>query len=252
METPVEVRIGVFASEGRELVLALARDVTERKRFEEALRQSEELYRSVVERVAENIFLVDVETRRILQTNPALQKLLGYQAGELEKLSLYDIIAHDSESVDELIERILREGVSSLGERRYRRKDGSTVDVEVSVSVISHGGREAMCIVAHDLTERKRAEEALDRAREGERNRIARDLHDDTLQDIVYALQEIQVVQIVSDKGKDPALDDAARALRRSVEGLRSAIFELHPMEAGRSFGSSVEDLLNLNGRMAR
>ena len=55
----------------------------------------------------------------------------------------------------------MREGHRSIGERKYRRKDGSLADMEVSASTLSYGGREAMCIVAHDITERKLMEENL-------------------------------------------------------------------------------------------
>jgi PAS domain S-box-containing protein len=137
-----------------------ARDITERRQAEEALRQSEELYRTVVEQAAENIFLVDAETGRVLEANAALHASLGYAPEELKGMTLYDIVAHDRESVDRNIERTIREKRSSL-ERQYRRKDGSLADVDVSVRAISYGGREVMCIVAHDVTERKRMENNL-------------------------------------------------------------------------------------------
>jgi PAS domain S-box-containing protein len=233
--------------------LGVQYDITEQKRVEAALRQSEELYRTVVEQAAENIFLVDVETKRVLEANAALRRSLGYTPEEFQDLTLYDIVAHDRQSVDQNTQRIREEGQRYLGERRYRRKDGSLVDVEVSASAIYYDGGEAMCVVAHDITERKKAEEALDDAREAERNRIARDLHDDILQDIVYALQEIQVAQITSENGGSEALEEAADALRRSVEGLRDAIFELRLKQTlGRSFVSSLENLMDLNRRMAR
>ena len=233
--------------------LGVQYDITEQKRVEAALRQSEELYRTVVEQAAENIFLVDVETKRVLEANAALRRSLGYTPEEFQDLTLYDIVAHDRQSVDQNTQRILEEGQRYLGERRYRRKDGSLVDVEVSASAIYYDGGEAMSVVAHDITERKKAEEALDDAREAERNRIARDLHDDILQDIVYALQEIQVAQITSENGGSEALEEAADALRRSVEGLRDAIFELRLKQTlGRSFVSSLENLMDLNRRMAR
>jgi PAS domain S-box-containing protein len=233
--------------------LGVQYDITEQKRVEAALRQSEELYRTVVEQAAENIFLVDVETKRVLEANAALRRSLGYTPEEFQDLTLYDIVAHDRQSVDQNTQRILEEGQRYLGERRYRRKDGSLVDVEVSASAIYYDGGEAMSVVAHDITERKKAEEALDDARETERNRIARDLHDDILQDIVYALQEIQVAQITSENGGSEALEEAADALRRSVEGLRDAIFELRLKQTlGRSFVSSLENLIDLNRRMAR
>src|SRR5829696_2577492 len=240
--------------EGRPLYwLGVQYDITEQKRVEAALRQSEELYRTVVEQAAENIFLVDMETKRVLEANAALRRSLGYAPEELKDLTLYDIVAHDRQSVDQNTQRILEEGQRYLGERRYRRKDGSLVDVEVSASEIYYDGGEAMSIVAHDITERKKAEEALDDAREAERNRIARDLHDDILQDIAYALQEIQVAQITSENGGSEALEEAADALRRSVEGLRDAIFELRLKQTlGRSFVSLLENLMDLNRRMAR
>ncbi|MBV9454579.1 MAG: PAS domain S-box protein [Rubrobacter sp.] len=135
------------------------RDITERKRAEEALRQSELLYHTLIEQATENIFLVDVETRRIVESNPAFQQALGYTEEELRSMTLYDIVADDRNSIDTNIRRVLGNN-PFVGERKYRRKDGSLVDVEVSASVILYDGRETMCIVAHDVTERKKNEEA--------------------------------------------------------------------------------------------
>ena len=225
----------------------------ERARAARDLRQSEELYRNVVEQAAEGIFLLDGETLRVLEANAALAATLGYAQEELKGMLFYDISAHDRESVDRNAELAMSKGRFSLGERKYRRKDGALVDVEISISNVLYEGRRAMCVVAHDVTERNRAEHALRTVREAERNRIARELHDSILQDIVYALQEIQILQVTSANGGDPALQESADALRRSVEGLRAAIFELRLKEtAERSFVSSLKDLVDLNRRMAR
>jgi PAS domain S-box-containing protein len=144
-------------------VVVNQRDITERKEAEHKLRESEELYRSVVEQAAENIFLVDAETRRVLDANATLSHSLGYAPEELKQLTLYDIVAYDREGIDRNI-RLILEGHGFIGERQYRRKDGSLIDVEVSASAISYGGRDIMCVVAHDITERKRTEEALRRS----------------------------------------------------------------------------------------
>ena len=249
-----EEAVLVRDSEGRPLFWqGILMDVTERKHQEEALRQSEALYRTVVEQAEENIFLVDAKSRRVLDANDALLRSLGYTDDELKEMTLYDIVAHDQESVDLNIGRIMVEGHRSLGERQYRRKDGSLADVEVNVSAVPYNGEKVMCVVAHDVTERKRAERMLEEIREAERNRLARELHDSTLQDIVYALQEVQVMQVVSGDDLNPALEDTAEALKRSVEGLRGAIFELRLKETlDRSLVSSLENLVDLNRRMAR
>ena len=125
------------------------------------LRNSEDRYRSVVEQSADCIFLVDVETRRVIQANPALQQLLGYTEDEILSLTLYDFIAHDRADVDGKIQHILAERMYFIGERQYRRKDGALADVEVNASLISYGDRETFCVVSRDIGERKRITEAL-------------------------------------------------------------------------------------------
>ena len=87
-------------------VVAVARDITERKQNEVALRQSEELYRTVIEQTTENIFLVDVETRRIVESNAAFREALGYSEEELAAMTTYDIVAAGPESVDENVRRV--------------------------------------------------------------------------------------------------------------------------------------------------
>ena len=146
----------------QDLVVAVARDVTERKSAEEALRQSERLYRTVIEQVTENICLVDVKTKRIVGSNPAFRKTLGYTPGELKGMTLYHIVAHDAESVDQNVWLTLREGQRFVGQRKYRRKDGSLMDVEASGTIVVRDGRETLCVVAHDVTERARMQRLLE------------------------------------------------------------------------------------------
>ena len=138
--------------------------MVESQSHQESLRRSEELYRSVVEQAEENIFLVDTKTKRIIEANAAFHRLLGYSPQQLKDMTLYDVVAHERESIDRNAERIVREGHRYIGERKYRRKDGSLADMEVNASAVSYGGGVAMCIVAHDVTERKRAEADLRRS----------------------------------------------------------------------------------------
>ncbi len=143
-------------------VVAVARDVTERKQAEEDLKQSEKLYRTVIEQATENICLVDIESRCIVESNTAFREALGYTEAELRGMTLYDVVAHDRQSVDRNVEQTIHEGRSFVGQRRYRRKDGSLLEVEASGSIILRHGRETLCVVAHDVTERARAHRLLE------------------------------------------------------------------------------------------
>jgi len=161
----VEVSVRPISVEGRTRLVTIIRDITERKRAEEALRESEERYRAVVEQSAEGIFLVDIDTRRFLETNAAFRNMLGYTSDEILRLTSYDVIALDRETIDRTIRRIATEGQHYVGERRYRRKDGSLVDVAVSATRIFYGGRGVLCAAVRDITERKRMEEELLKSR---------------------------------------------------------------------------------------
>jgi PAS domain S-box-containing protein len=151
----------IYSSSGPEHFFGVIQDITERKKAEEALARNEILYRTVVEQVAENIFVVDPKSKRILEANAALQRSLGYGLEELKGMRLYDIVAQDRESIDQNTKHIMAEGHFFIGERSFRRKDGTLVDVEVSVSTVPYEGRDAMAIVAHDVTERNKDQENL-------------------------------------------------------------------------------------------
>ena len=150
------------AGGGASGLLAITRDVTERKRAEAAMKEGERLYRTVIEQATENIFLIDVETRRIVESNRAFRESLGYSEEDLHQMTLYDVVAADRESVDLNLQRTLKQGRASVGERRYRRKDGTLLDVEAGGSVIVRDGRKTLVAVAHDITERARAQHMLE------------------------------------------------------------------------------------------
>ena len=173
----------------------VTRNITERKQVEEALSQSEERYRAVVKQSTYGIYLVDGETKRILETNPALQEMLGYTEEELRGMELHEIVAHDRESVEANVERTLTEGWHFIRERRYLRKDGSEVDVEVAASAISYGGKRVICAAIRDITARKEAEEAL----RGSLRQLA---------DLKVALDESAIVAITDQLGKITYVND--------------------------------------------
>jgi|GEM_PF-2689797 len=127
--------------------------------------ESEARYQVVVEQTAEGIFLVDADTKHLLDANPAFRHLFGYSVEAIPAVTLYDLVAHDRESIDSNIQHIQTDRDRNFtGERQYRRQDGSLVDVAVSANLISNGNKQAIAVVVRDITERKQAEEELRQA----------------------------------------------------------------------------------------
>lgn len=150
--------------ENSQLYVEAREEIAERKRAQCALIESEERYRSVVEQASEIIFIVETGTWRILDANQAFKKLLGYTQEDLAALTLFDLVASARESIDQNIIAVYEYGHCFLPRRKYRRNDGSLIDVEVNINLIAYAGREVHCVVARDVTERIRAEEALQTA----------------------------------------------------------------------------------------
>ena len=140
--------------------------VAKREEAGQELRESEERYRAVLEQSVEAIYLYDARTRRVLESNAAFQEMIGYDARELRGMEIHEFIAHDREDVDRRVRLTLAQRKLHAGERNYRRKDGTTIVVEISASVISSGGNETICAVVRDVTELKRAREALEASEE--------------------------------------------------------------------------------------
>lgn len=131
-----------------------------------AIAESEQLeekarYQAVVEQATDCIFLWDAQTKRLLEANTAFRNLLDYRLDGISQLTIYDIIAYSKDIIDSNIDLLVADKKFRIGEVLYRRRDGSCVDVEVSASVISYGGREIICTVVRDITERKQAEAEL-------------------------------------------------------------------------------------------
>lgn len=136
-------------------------NITKRKVVEAALKESEERYRAVIEQASESIFLFDAISGRILESNIAFQELLGYSSEELTGQTIYDIDLHDHKDIDVNIQNTLTKRRHLVGERLYGCKDGTIIVVEVSAAAVVYAGKEVICVVARDITERKIAEKAL-------------------------------------------------------------------------------------------
>jgi len=153
-------------SGGIEFVGAVS-DVTPRKRAEEALRKSEERWRSVFENSAVGVALTDMNGR-FLAANHVYQTIVGYTEEELRALQFLDVTHEDYREANWTLITELVDGKRRQFqiEKKYRRKDDSLIWVSNNVSLVPGTERVPRFIMAlsEDITERKRAEQALRRS----------------------------------------------------------------------------------------
>ncbi|HEY3473856.1 MAG TPA: PAS domain S-box protein, partial [Anaerolineales bacterium] len=145
------------------------RDITERKRAEEALRESEERYRGIINQTIAGIAETDL-TGRFSMVNERYCEITGYRRSELlNNMGMEDVTHPDDLQKNlEQFERLAADGTSFEIEKRYIRPDGSIVWVHNSVSAIvgAEGQPQSAVAAVIDVTERKRAEETLRRNEE--------------------------------------------------------------------------------------
>ena len=230
--------------------VAIRYEITDRKKAEEELRESNVLLQSVIEGSSDAIYLKDAWGRYLL-ANTSAKEIIGRPTEEVIGRSDADLLV--PEVAGSLMETDRQ--VMTTGEVRKQEEtmlvDGATrTFLSTKAPYRDHEGRVTGVIgVTSDITELKNAEKALREIREAERSRISRDLHDVVLQDLTYALHKVQLSRTKQDGSA--GLDEAVAALGRSVRGLRSAVYDLsvEAEDHGR-FLRSVEALVELNRGM--
>ena len=132
-------------------------DITERKKAEDALLQSEEKYRTLVEQATDGIFIAD-HTGKFVIVNSAGLKLSQYTEEELSTLTIYDLADPEELKVHPFRFEEMKNEQGARSERKLKRKDGTIVDIEINAKFLSDG---RFLAFIRDITERKKAENEL-------------------------------------------------------------------------------------------
>jgi len=199
LEEKPESDEGPFLREERQLIDAIAERlarVIERKRAEEALRENEEKYRRVVEDSIDGIAIAQgLEIRFV---NRALLRMFGYESGaEMVGRRFTEFLSPEYREL--MAQRLNAREVSECApghyEQRAVRKDGREFPIEVSAGTITYDRGRAYQVVIRDITERKRAEEALQKAREELENRVERQMQRGNAYGLTF--RELTVLHLV-------------------------------------------------------
>jgi len=210
------------------------------------LRISEERYRELFENAHDAIWLHDLE-ENIIAANKACSTLTGHSLEELGNMKAGNLFAegHLTKTKD-IEEQILKgEELSHISDVKIVRKDGSEAFAQLSTSpVFSKGQIVSFQHIARDITEQKRMQENLTfylqqatRAQEEERKRISRELHDETIQDLVVLSRQLDTL---ASSNKELSEDNRLRleALRQQtnsiMQGVRHLSQDLRPAALDR------------------
>ncbi|MFZ2405575.1 MAG: PAS domain S-box protein [Methylobacter sp.] len=133
-------------------VLAIGRDITERKQAEQRLW----LMDFALNQVGEAVYIIDMQEHRFLNVNAEASRALGYSPEELLRLTLYDIDPDADPEEMENLQRKIDATDLSVFERRHKTKDGRIFPVEINAQVFDYQGRPTSIALARDISERKR------------------------------------------------------------------------------------------------
>jgi PAS domain S-box-containing protein len=157
-EFPVEIGLNPLPSGQETMILATITDITDRKKAETELRQSEERYRELFENNPFPMWVYGADSLAFLAVNDAACRQYGYSSEEFLSMKITQI--RPEEEVPSLLDN-LAEADGSLqksGDWRHRRKDGSELFVEVTSHEINFLGQAARLVLANDVTDRRKAE----------------------------------------------------------------------------------------------
>jgi len=234
-------QIGVAVENAR--LYEYERDVTKQ------LKLSEERYRELFESANDAIWVHDLEGN-LMAANRASEKLTGFTLEELRqgnRLNVRSFLMEESLNLAKDVgsKLLANEPVAQPYEQRIVRKDGTEANLMITTNLVTEGGKPvAFQHIARDVTEEKRMRENLQfylrqitRAQEEERKRIARELHDDTVQYLVVLARQLDDLASGSkglSREEKIKLEDLRQQVTNIMEGVRRLSHDLRPATLDR------------------
>ncbi len=257
-----EVRLRPFGSqEGEPLLVAFVRDITERKKAEDALRRSEYKYRQLIESASDAIFIAENGTISVLNSKGA--QLTGYDGEMLKKIHFAELIHEEDRDMvrERHIQRLRGEsGLPDTYSFRLITREGKERVVQLSSSRIEWDGRPATLNFVRDITEHKRLEKVLQQAQKMESiGTLAGGMAHDFNNILMGVLGRISLMKVKAGRGSSEsehlqAMEEyiqSAVGLTRQLLGFaRGGKYEPKPVEIGeltadsaRMFGRTRKEL---------
>ncbi|MEO5672026.1 MAG: PAS domain S-box protein [Ramlibacter sp.] len=221
-------------------------DITAIYRAEQALKDSEQRYRTLFESNPHPMWVYDLLTLRFLTVNDAAIAAYGYTRDEFLAMTIKEI--RPPEDVEPMLDAVTAaEHVRTPITWRHRLKDGRLIDVEISSHTLDYGGRRARMVLAHDITQRQRAQLALQQLNDTLERRVA-----ERTRELAISNRELESFSY--------SVSHDLRAPLQVIDGFGSALLARHAegldaqarhylgriRENTRQMGELIDDLLSL------
>ncbi len=160
---PAEISGNIYPQKKRTIAIITVRDITENKKAEQSLRESEEKYRTIFDNAGDAIAIHDLEGN-FIEVNEIICRRLGYSREELLKVKVGDVDAPDhARYVGARVQELTKKG-HIIFETVHITRDGRHIPSEVNAALFHIGKKPVVMSIARDITDRKQAEEALRQA----------------------------------------------------------------------------------------
>jgi PAS domain S-box-containing protein len=160
-EFPAELSISPIKLRGKWNAAGVVKDITDRKKAEQKLREAEQRYHALFNEAPLGVLVIDPQTEKPVEFNDVAHTQLGYSREEFSKLRISDFEAKEkAEETNAHIARMVREGGGEF-ETKHRTKNGEIRDVLVTIRVVELADKMFLHCIFHDITEIRKAQDAL-------------------------------------------------------------------------------------------
>lgn len=236
--------------DGVKYFCAFMRDISQRKKWEKELKESEQKYKMLFENNPLPMWMFTIPERRVIEVNDAAIKHYGYSREEFLRLNLLDLRPDEDKPLFLEETKKFKEGIRNAGVWRHKKKDGEIIYVEIFRDDIIYNEQPVRLVLANDVSEKFRTEKRLQESyeelrslashlqqiREEERAVIAREIHDELGQQITGLKMDVSWIakRLASEdasihqkiKNVLELLDETVKTVRKIASELRPSILD--------------------------